>query len=57
VFRELAKFLQNYGNFILFINLKGFSLISMYMIDINFISDESKFLSGILQALSAQIAL
>ncbi len=29
----------------------------MYMMDVNFIADESKFLSGILQALSAQIAL
>jgi hypothetical protein len=37
--------------------MKGFSLISMYMMDVNFISEESKFLSGILQALSAQIAL
>ncbi len=35
----------------------GFSLISMYMMDVNFIADEGKFLSGILQALSAQIAL
>ena len=37
--------------------IQGFSLISMYMMDVNFIADESKFLSGILQALSAQIAL
>lgn len=27
----------------------GFSLVSMYMIDVNFISDNNKFASGILQ--------
>lgn len=54
VFRELVKILQNYG---IYSNKSGFSLISMYMMDVNFISEESKFLSGILQALSAQIAL
>lgn len=42
----------------------GFSLISMYMIDVNFVGDQNKYASGILQyfycnfrSLSAQIAL
>jgi hypothetical protein len=46
------------------LSIIGFSLVSMYMIDVNFISDNNKFASGILQyrfpnirALSAQIAL
>lgn len=29
----------------------------MYMMDINFISDQTKFVSGMLQALSTQLAL
>jgi hypothetical protein len=28
---------------------KGFSLVSMYMMDVNFITDNNKFASGILQ--------
>ncbi len=49
--------LKHYKIMVLNHDKLGFSLISMYMMDVNFISEESKFLSGILQALSAQIAL
>ena len=39
IFRELIRNLQNYG----------FSLISMYMMDITFVQGDYKFLSGIMQ--------
>ncbi|EAR85433.1 ATP-binding protein (macronuclear) [Tetrahymena thermophila SB210] len=35
----------------------GFSVCSMYMLDVTFISDNSKFISGVLQALTAMISL
>jgi GTPase SAR1 family protein len=46
IFREVVKILQEYGT--VFGSL-GFSLVSMYMIDVSFISDNHKFASGILQ--------
>lgn len=46
IFREFVKILQNYGIWSLKL---GFSLVSMYMMDINFIFEQSKFLSGMLQ--------
>jgi GPN-loop GTPase len=54
IFKDFVKFLQNYGKCCLIV---GFSLISMYMMDVNFIFERSKFLSGMLQALSIQITL
>ena len=35
----------------------GFSLCSIYMLDITFINEKDKFISGILMALSAMIVL
>lgn len=47
----LGKLLKYYSNMVIYIlNICiGFSLVSMYMIDVNFISDNNKFASGILQ--------
>ena len=46
IFREIAKILQNFGTTCIH---PGFSLVSMYMMDVNFIFEENKFLSGMLQ--------
>lgn len=35
----------------------GFSICSMYMLDVTFISDNTKFISGVLQALTAMMSL
>jgi GPN-loop GTPase len=35
----------------------GFSLATVYMLDVNFITDDSKYLSGILMALSTSMNL
>lgn len=40
----------------MFLN-SGFSLCSVYLADVTFIADNSKFLSGMLQALAAQVSL
>lgn len=47
----LGKLLKYYSNMVIYIFIIciGFSLVSMYMIDVNFISDNNKFASGILQ--------
>ena len=38
------------------INL-GFSLVTIYLLDITFINEKDKFISGVLMALSAMITL
>jgi len=45
--RKLAKILQSLG----------FSICSVYLLDVNFLSDDSKYLSGLLMALSASMTL
>jgi hypothetical protein len=35
----------------------GFALSTVYMLDINFLSDDAKFLSGLLMALSASMTM
>ena len=44
--------LQDFGNTCLII---GFSLVSMYMIDVSFIGDINKYSSGILQYIFVKI--
>jgi len=35
----------------------GFNICSMYMLDVTFIGDNKKFISGVLQALTAMMSL
>ena len=46
IFRELIKVIQNYGTLC---GYTGFSLVSMYMMDVNFIFESNKFVSGMLK--------